>query len=61
MPETQEMVVCARCAKALGKSDQFAVTGLDFESVSQVGSQASYPQWGSEGMCSMTHPIFQFC
>ena len=47
--EQEVIVVCARCAQALGKSDQVLLSGVEFESASQVGSHASYPQWGSEG------------
>ena len=46
---TEEIVVCARCAKALGKSDPAILSGLDFESVSQVGSHTSFPQWEERG------------
>lgn len=59
MPSQQhEVVVCARCAQALGKSDQLLLSGVEFESASQVGSHASYPQWGSESQGKGTTGVF---
>ena len=50
--DIEEIVLCTRCAHALGKGEQqLVLSALDFESVSQVGSHASFPQWGSEGVC----------
>jgi hypothetical protein len=43
------VTICARCAHALGKGNHLMLTALEFESASQIGSHASYPQWGSEG------------
>lgn len=51
MTETQEVMFCAYCARALGKGSTISGTfsGLDFESASQVGSHASFPQWEARG------------
>ena len=46
------MRVCARCAKVLGSEDTSTVSKLtsidEFESASQINSQASFPQWDME-------------